>query len=191
MKARQSIYLLCGFLAGIVYVSCGGAAGVPNAVADAIGSALDVTFANEDSGLTGTTVQAAIDELDGKVDTLETNHGTDISSLLEGTWTGTVYFNDNCTLAECSATDVSLTLSSDNSYTCSGTSLSNNNRSLSGSNTVCSSASSWEVLTRSLLLHYNNGSNDVFKVLQINFISSTKIELHDSSIGETYVLTKN
>ena len=51
-----------GFMAGIVWVAaCGG--GGTASIADTIAAAIDVSYDNDDSGLTAETVQAAIDEL--------------------------------------------------------------------------------------------------------------------------------
>jgi len=61
-KHFRDVYLIgISFVAGVLFViQCGGAA---KSVAEAVTDALGITYSNSDSGLSATTVQAAIDEL--------------------------------------------------------------------------------------------------------------------------------
>lgn len=70
-KLTQVGFALAGFLAGAVFVaSCrdGGSLTFTGAVGAAVAEAIDILYSNATSGLAATNVQAAIDELDGRVD---------------------------------------------------------------------------------------------------------------------------
>ena len=63
-KLKNLSLMSLGFIMAIVIVACGsgGVTKMANAVAAAIGAAIDVTYDNTASGLQSTNVQAAIDE---------------------------------------------------------------------------------------------------------------------------------
>lgn len=80
---------LAGILTGIMYVAaCGGGnepLEVTKSLAQAVTNATDVFFNNSTSKLSATTVQVAIDEVEARVDTLETYHPK-IADAIRGTW---------------------------------------------------------------------------------------------------------
>ncbi len=78
-------YVLLGFLCGVLWFS-----GVGSAIAQAVADAVDIVYANGTSGLTATDVQAAIDEIDGRLDTVE---GTPFS-LSKHVQTGVSFANN-------------------------------------------------------------------------------------------------
>lgn len=187
MKIKQTGYIVCGFLAGIIYVSCGGAAGVTGAVADTLGNAIDVIFANEDSGLSSTTVQGALDELDGKIDTIETSNsnltktGDDLATLLVGTWTGSEYY---CGSSGDSGTgnSVTVTFNADSSCSCSPDE--------GQSCLLCGGGlTTWSALHRSLLFENSDGSSSRIAIVQ--YVDSSKLEFVDVQCYTPYVLTKS
>lgn len=104
---KKYVFLMMGFVVGILYVAACGT-DVPSSLADAVVHAIDVVFDNAASGLTATNVQAAIEEVGGRVDTLEGN--TPTASSLVGTWTFATPF-------EATAQPGSLTISADGTYT--------------------------------------------------------------------------
>ncbi len=108
MKMTRLIYLMSGFVAGVVYVAaCGGTS---NSVASTIGNAVDVAYDNVASALSATNVQDAIDEVVARITALETCD--DISAKVVGVWSGKIYGIS----ADHSAT--SITIDADGTYTC-------------------------------------------------------------------------
>lgn len=198
MKSR-SLYLIMGFVTGVVYVAaCGGGSSlsdVASAAAETLGNAVDVIFSNTDSGLTATTAQGAIDEIDGRVDALEELNAdpSDLTARLVGSWTGTGYYSNRCTLADCSSDDVTLTFNSDGSFSCSGSTVSNTAEFLASDKDICTAGLEWNALTNSILFTYTEAGSgeEAFKILVINYLSSTKLEINDVRYGETYVLEKS
>ena len=69
MKIRPNLrlgYVLLGVIIGVMW-----AAGVGDAIAQVVGNAVDIVYDNTTSGLTASDVQAAIDEIEGRLDTVE------------------------------------------------------------------------------------------------------------------------
>ena len=109
MKRIRYLYLVAGFIAGIVYVTaCGGAS---NGIAASIGNAIDVLYTNTTSALSATNVQAAIDELLNRIKVLEAS-GTKTTDLI-GTWVGEVYSNGTD-----EPENVAITFNEDGTYSC-------------------------------------------------------------------------
>lgn len=74
--------MFVGFVAGVAFIlSCDSGKKVTNAVAQAAIKAIDVVFSVQNSSLTSTTVQGAIDQLDTKV----TTHTHTASEIISGT----------------------------------------------------------------------------------------------------------
>lgn len=198
MKGK-SCYLGIGFIAGIIYVAaCGGGSSiseVATAAAETIGNAVDVIFSNTDSGLTATTAQGAIDEIDGRVDALEESNieSSDLATRLAGTWTGTGYYSNRCALADCSSDDITLTLNAEGSFSCSGSTVLNTAEFLASDKDICSAPLEWNPLTNSILFTYTEtgSGEEAFKIFVINYLSSTKLEINDVRYGETYILEKS
>lgn len=174
MKRSALVYVMAGFLTGVIYISaCGGGS---NSVAASIGNAIDVIFNNTSSGLSATNAQAAIDELATKVNDLEKGNkiGADLASDLVGAWTGTY-----CNGADCQ--DISITLNSDGSLSCNA----GGGDAFGG--TCDDPAASWSVLTRVLKLSFDAGAQVRF--LNTTYASSTILEMSDGT-QHLYSLTK-
>lgn len=175
MKRHSFRFLIIGFLAGIVYVSaCGGGT---STIAATIGDAVDVLFDNVSSGLQATNVQAAIDEVDGRIDALETGN---FSTLLVGTWTGSE-MDENVTWS----TEGTLTLNSNGTYSCY-------NFLSRFTAAVCAAPVSWETKNKILKLTYTvpegfNASGNIF--LPVHHVDSANLALLDGSddIGMTVI----
>lgn len=146
MKKPRSLYLACGFIAGVAYITACGS--TSTSLAEALGNAIDVLFDNTTSELSATTVQDAIDEIDATVDLLS---GKGLSTSLVGTWTGTAYDDEN------DFEDIVLTLAGDGTYECSGSvtasgSTFTNPTVLHDSHTICDGETAWEIVGHSLRL---------------------------------------
>lgn len=181
-------HVLLGFFLGVFFIiSCGGSS-VSSAIADSIGSAINVVFSNTDSGLESTTVQDALDELDGKVDALENSNviEDDLESLLVGTWSGT-YEYTGTNFGD--PVEVSITFNSDGTYSCVDD-TSKNQGAFRGSYDGCEgNSASWSVYLRTIKLQwvYEDVTQKMF--FRINYLSASRIELTQSN-NEVVVLTK-
>lgn len=167
MKQTKLLFLMAGFLVGVCYViTCGGGA---QSIADAVTDAVDVLFDNSSSGLTATNVQSAIDEVESRINSLES--ANDFSSLLAGSWTGSESDEDATT------TGISLILNSSGTYSCSDF-LS------SFTSAVCDSPVSWDVENNVLKITYTvpdgfTASGNIF--LPVQNVDSSNLALLDGS----------
>lgn len=186
MKKTPFLYVTFGFIVGIFYIAACGGAG--SAIADAV----DQLFDNSPSGLTAENVQAAIDEVEARVDTLE---GQNLSTLLVGLWSGSEY-SENGTIES-----LSITFAGDGTYTCVGNSSSPSLRS----SDVCSSPVSWNAFKKTIRLVFNSTSSSSSGsssssssssltrqvttqkqvILPVNFIDADDLEIttHSEDIG--------
>ena len=178
--------MMIGFIAGASYVVACGGSGASSTLAAILGAAADVTYGNTSSGLTATDTQAAIDEVETRVDALEAPI-SDTETLLAGSWSGDTYYSNECSAANCSVSDTALTLNTNGSYTCSGTGISGYSSMLSSSHSFCTNPGSWEVLIQSIKLTDDSGN---FMVFHISSLSQEQLELTYHN-GATLVLTKN
>ncbi len=72
VSSKKWFFVGIGFVLGILWAGCGGSDGiVPPSIAQALGNAVDVIYDNATSGAAATDVQAALDEVDARVDVLE------------------------------------------------------------------------------------------------------------------------
>ena len=107
---KKYLFLVVGFLTGIVYVAACGTS-VPDSVADAVATvvhAVDVIFDNTTTQIGATTVQGAIDEVEGRVNSLESSNVT--ASSLAGTWSFASIYDATETVSG------SLTFNTDGTY---------------------------------------------------------------------------
>ncbi len=109
MGKLKAVYVVVGFIAGIVYIlSCsggGGSGGVAESIANTVINAIDVVYDNTTSKLSSTNVQAAIDELNDLIQTLQGDHS--FQKKIVGTWNFKRVYTD---------TTVQLTINADGTY---------------------------------------------------------------------------
>lgn len=152
-------------LGAFIQSNCG------SATAQGTTAASEVAFDNTSSGMSATTVQAAIDELR----TLLTKTSrTDISSALLGTWAGKEFDSDTLDNPPVATVhdNFSITFNVDNTFTCS------NSTALS---TVCSSGT-WAL--NGMYVTLTAGSSS--KVLTISNISESHLMIVADDILETF-----
>ncbi len=109
MGKLKVVYVAAGFIAGIVYIlSCsggGGNGGVAESIANTVINAIDVVYDNTASKLSATNVQAAIDELNDLIQTLQGDHS--FQKKIVGTWNFKRVYTDTTT---------QLTINADGTY---------------------------------------------------------------------------
>lgn len=163
-------------MAGAIYVvACGGGGSTVAAVLNA----LEIVYDNSTSDLAATNVQAAIDEVEGRVDALEA--ADDFDALIVGEWTGserTVYDVVD---------DITFTFNADGTYSCSsvmcGTTVGGFTCFKSGGvDVICDDPIGWEVINKTLRLSYNDPPAGVtlgVVLFPIHHLDSSNLELLD------------
>ncbi|MBF0107508.1 MAG: hypothetical protein HQM16_19545 [Deltaproteobacteria bacterium] len=179
-KIKTISWIFVGVCIGVVW-ACGSStvSDIGHAVAEALGTALEVTYDNSSSGLSATTVQAAVDEVNSTLN-YATAHGDDFKALLVGTWTGT-HYSDTPTGFD----NISMTLGSDGSFDC-------DNGEGDVFYVACddSSNATWDVLDRTIQISFIDGDPEqrYYHYVPI-YVSSTKLEL--SRLGDILKFTKS
>ncbi|MDJ0973834.1 MAG: hypothetical protein QNJ98_05195 [Planctomycetota bacterium] len=101
---KQIIGSFIGFVLAISFLAaCGGGGG--GSIASTVQQALQVLFDNTASGMTASNVQEAIDELDGRLDTTETDVG-DLGTRMGAAETDITALSGRATALETRATDI-------------------------------------------------------------------------------------
>ncbi|MDO8526898.1 MAG: hypothetical protein Q7T03_04325 [Deltaproteobacteria bacterium] len=198
MKIKKLLLIVTGFVAGIAFISAcgsgsGNGVGPLASIAATIGNAVDVVFSNGKSKLTATNVQDALDEVDGRVDTLEAKNGiADLSTTLIGTWTGKTYIGKGIFSTH-------ITFKSDKTFTCGGNITADPNSIVpsSGPNAllqdgrgVCIIGGTWQAFHSTVLLIPSVISED-YAALRFNYIDASNMEFDAYSGFGVTILTKN
>ena len=158
MKLSKMFYLTIGALAGITYiVACGGSG---SSIADAIESALNVSYDNASSGLSATNVQTAIDEVASNSIASDTN--------LVGTWTGTQYYHGEAT------ENATITFGADGTFSCSGGSADVTSAFSTGAGGLCGATYTWSIKGNTVLLT-NTDDPDGYRVIKIDSLTSSNV----------------
>jgi lipocalin-like protein len=182
MKSKQlthkiglSIYsLILISLGAFIQSNCGEGTAVSQTSG---GNAAVVAYDNSSSGMSATTVQAAIDELRAL---LKVASRTDISTLLVGTWKGQEFdgssISPDSPSLQILSDDVEITFNSDNSYVCQ-------NLTVPGyfNNPVCPSGT-WSLFGNSI--HLTAGSKT--SALTIGSISENRLLTLEDDIPESF-----
>lgn len=176
MKNNPIVYVMAGFLTGIIYVAaCGGGS---NSVAATIGNAIDVLFDNSSSGLSATNVQGAMDEMATKVTALsnQLKIGADLAADLVGNWAGTF-----CNEGDCQ--NISMTLNADGSFSCDD--------NVAFKDACNDPGATWAVLTRVLKVSYHSEMlGDRATIFNTTYASASTLEMSDGT-QHLFSLTKS
>jgi len=171
------IYIICGFLIGVTW-ACGSSSTINQAIADAIGSAVDIVYDNS-NGLSSTNVQSAIEEVNTTVTTLSNQQKIDdeLEADLIGAWSGTHCDGDTCN-------NISLNLSINNDFTC------NDGNSNAFRSACDDSTATWEILKRVLKITFINQDDDNDVTYYFIVYSDSSNLLMSDGVNILYQLTK-
>ncbi|MBF0107509.1 MAG: hypothetical protein HQM16_19550 [Deltaproteobacteria bacterium] len=169
-KIKIISWIFVGVCIGVVW-ACGSStvSDIGTAVAEALGTALEVTYDNSSSGLSATTVQGAIDEIYNNIDEDVVSEST----ALVGTWSGTRFF-------VLDTLDIDITFNADGTWSCTTFFQENSDK--------CAAALTWQALTRGVILKHNYGGEETGEIFEVLYKSSNKLVLLQGSAH--YELTR-
>ena len=174
-----------GYILGVLFmISCGST--VSQSIADVIGSATNVTFSSETSNLESTTVQGVIEEMESRLNILDYSD-ENLQEYLIGDWEGTGSWQGG------EIDNINLSLSSDNSYTCSGSAQSSQLEITS--DVICGNEENWSLSKRIIKLAFEGTSGDQtvtsYRYYYITYLSETTIEFMALGQSRFYTLIKS
>lgn len=186
------LYILSGFILGASYiVACGSGS---NSLAQPVENAIEVAFDNSNSKLNATNLQAAIDELNEKVDALETGGVLPLKqSDLVGTWKGeTIFLNPQGKRFS----NISLTINANGTYSCSGDPTvqgryTHNNEFFSpnSESPVCKNPVSWSVIKRAIIITFNYEGELKELAYPVYYFDSSNIEILTGQSDNSFAVT--
>ena len=193
---KKVLLISVGFLAGIFYIiACnenGNNKGGPTpSAAQTVINAIDIAYSNVTSALSATNVQAAIDALDARLDSLESRvtliDGASLTATLTGAWTGQTY-------APLGTTDVVLTLNANGTYTCAGDTapaFDMGSGKLATNSEVCQGPIAWDTPLHNVLrLQYTRQNTPCYTQYPITFIDATHLEIDMGSVTNSRIYAK-